>query len=241
MIEIIFSYLNRVKKQINSLISERSSDMYGTGELGNVYYGITNDQIPDFINFDKTIISPESSMPLVRPAHYKNLYIDEGVTLKSPGDWATILVQDTLYLRGNIDISNTHKGNYEKTSIVPDKLTRLLMYGETNYLVNEPFFITGGSNNPCFGNSNVGGGFTAIYYGNAYALTDTDKKGSVVSNLSTNVNVSGGSGNENTSGGCLIIAARNIVLTPSSRILNYGGDGSGTTALGIFCQYQMNN
>lgn len=242
MIEIIFSYLNRVKQRINSIIETGTSDMYGTGELGNVYYGPENSEtVPDIIPFDKKILNDKPVLPLARPAHYRNLFIDNGVVLSTIGDWGTILVNDTLYLRGEISASNSHSGGYKKTSIVPDQLPKLMMFGETTYLATSPFFITGGTGNPCFGNAVAGGGFVGIYYGVANVLTSINTIGSEIPRLTDtsggNVNVN--SGTTGNAGGCLIIAARNIAIAEEGVISSCGGTGNSTSNKGLFCQYKM--
>lgn len=245
MIEIVLSYLNRARKRINAIVETGTADMYGTGELGNVYYGRSNStDIPTVIDFDKTILSNNPSLPLTRPAQYKNLYVDEGVTLNSLSDWGTILVSDTLYLRGTISVSNVHNGAYAHTTIKPDNVSKLLIYGETNYLITEPFFITGGTGNPFFGNSQYGGGFVGAYYNKLNVLSsDEDVIGAQIPTLTTStdgsVNINGGtSGN---SGGCLLIAARNIAIAETGQIKCCGGEGNSTNTSisGLLCQYHM--
>ena len=112
------------------------------------------------------------------------------------------------------------------------------MFGETKYLVTEPFIITGGTNNPCFGNSDKGGGFTAIYFSSANHLASNNTIGENISDLQSFVNVLGGTTGV-SSGGCLIIAARNIAIAATGRIVNTGGDGTNAATAGLLCQYHM--
>lgn len=244
MIEIIFSYVNRIKNRINNIVQEGAIDMYGSGELGNVYYGSPSDSLPTFLTWDHVNRTQDYYyLPLTRNASFKNLYIDSGVYLASQREWTTITVKDTLYLRGALSASNTHSGAYFKTGVVPSFLPNLKAFGETNYLINEPFCITGGTNNPCFGNSQFGGGFLALYYTSAKALaSETDSVGADLPELNSYVNVKGGTLHDGTNhgcGGCLIIAARNVVIAPTGRIENYGNYGDTTAGAGLFCPYKI--
>ena len=238
MIEIIFSYLNRLKNRLQDITEESTVDVYGAGELGNVCYcaGISEENIPTILKWDKVFNNNTVyPIPFTRAAHFQNLYIDTGVTLQSYGESAVIVVNDTLYLRGAISCSNVHSGNYYYTPNMPQFLPKLQVYAETNFLPNTQFCITGGTGNPMFGNHSLGGGLCAVYYTDLLSLasssdtTDT----SDVPNLYTHANVRGGTGS-GLAGGCLIIAARNIAISSTGNFECYGGDGTGTNASGVF-------
>ena len=240
MIEIIFSYLNRLKNKLSTISKEGTVDMYGAGDLGNVCY-TANSTAPEFLKWDHVFNTGTTyPMPLTRAAHYKNLYIDTGVTLKSYSEVATIMVSDTLYLRGNISCSNTHTGKYYCTPNVPQYLTNLKIFGETNFLPSIPFCITGGTDNPIFGNHAAGGGLCAIYYTDLLSLASGSDRTDTTDNiqLSSYTNVNGGTGTS-TAGGCLIIAARNIAIASSGRFQCFGGNGTGTSKRGVLLDYNV--
>ena len=61
--------------------------------------------------------------------------------------------------------------------MVPDSWAKCQMMGEGNFLLNTPFFITGGTGNPIFGNSSRGGGCVVLYYTNLYDAAGVSRNG----------------------------------------------------------------
>lgn len=235
MIEVLIAKMNKVANRIVKISRAVRTDMYGDGSQGNVFYGTPGSEAPlmyetvyDNANFYR--------IPLNAPAHYKNLYIDEGTTLSTWGDYGTILVQDTLTLKGTISSANTHSGNYAASTNTPTVAYQLKMLGETTQLYTTNFFITGGTGNPAFGGGSVqGGGCLVVYY---TGLEDKEGR-DLGKNFGNCIQVNGGSGNATTSGGCLIIAARHIVLQDSSRLSVIGGDGQNADRAGLALTYKM--
>lgn len=234
MIEILFAKINKLKNILTKASESSSADVYGDGLLGNVFYGSASSDVPDGYN---TVYKSANSYDLLynAPCHYKNLYIDTNVTLKSMSDYITILVNDTLYLYGNISLSNSHAGKYEASQNIPTSYEQFVMYGESTPLINSNFFVTGGSGNSMFGNATNGGGCLVVYYSKLLDYNGVDRG----SNWGTSIKILGGSGATGNSGGCLLIAARNVVLGPSGSLDVSGGDNTNTQTKGISLLYKL--
>lgn len=234
MIELLFSKINRLKNVLTKASALSSVDMYGDGVLGNVFYGSPDSTVPS--GYDTVFNSANQYNVLYdSPLHYKNLYIDTNVSLGSMSDAVTILVNDTLYLYGNISLSNTHSGNYSASKNIPSSYEQFVMYGESSPLNKSNFFITGGAGNPMFGNASNGGGCLVVYYSNLKDSNGTDRG----TNWGTSLKLLGGSGQTGTAGGCLIIAARTVELGPAGSLDVSGGDNSNTTTKGISLMYKL--
>lgn len=238
MIEILLAKVNQLSNRLIKLSTATTSDLYGTGSLGNVFYGLPG-QAPDGV-YDTVYNNASTYRPTLNgPLHYKNLTISQNVSLLSWSDYLTIMVQDTLTLRGTISVANTHSGNYVKTAATPTYLEQIKMYGESRFLVDSDFFITGGTGNPAFGNSDKGGGCIAIYYDalkqDNENQTERDSWGTCLRYLGGSTSSAAGT----SSGGCVIIAARNIVIADTGHIDAYGGDNSNTNTAGIVLTYKL--
>lgn len=232
MIEVLFSKINQIANKITRISKTRGMDIYGAGIRGNVYYGKKEGQV--IPKGYETVYNTSDSyvIPFDGMLQYENLFIDTDVRLFGIGDFCTIYVNDTLTLRGCIDLSNTHSGNYSSSGSIPKSLTLIKMLGETEFLPNSDFYITGGTGNPYFGNSTYGGGFCGVYYSKAY-----DERNNELISIDSNLKVSGGTAAAvnapfGTCGGCLFVVARKIVLPDeitdtSGRILCCGGNASG--------------
>ena len=120
--------------------------------------------------------------------------------------------------------------------MVPDSWAKCQMMGEGNFLLNTPFFITGGTGNPIFGNSSRGGGCVVLYYTNLYDAAGVSRNG----NFGGQIQVyGGGNAGDNSSGGCLLIAARNIYLGNNGRIKCNGGNGTSSANPGMTLIYHQ--
>lgn len=236
MIEILLSKLNQIANKLSQVSAIASVDMYGDGSFGNVYYSYQPAGDPP-IGYEKQYIGRQTYyLPIYAPAHYKNLYIDANTTLTQHSDYATILVKENLYLNGTIDLSNKHSGRYAASPVVPDSWAKCQMMGEGNFLLNTPFFITGGTGNPIFGNNSRGGGCIVLYYTNLYDAAGVSRNG----NFGGQIQVyGGGNAGDNSSGGCLLIAARNIYLGNNGRIKCNGGNGTSSANPGMTLIYHQ--
>ena len=234
MIEVLFARINKLKNILVKASASSSADVYGDGVLGNVFYGTPDSTIPS--GYDSVFNSAnEYNMLYNCPLHYKNLYIDSNVTLKSMSDYVTILVNDTLHLYGNIYLANTHSGSYAASQNIPSSYEQFIMYGESTPLITSNFFVTGGKGNPMFGNASNGGGCLVVYYSKLLDYNGADRG----SNWGTSLKILGGSGSTGNSGGCLLIAARNVVLGPAGSLDVSGGDNTNTQTKGVSLMYKL--
>ena len=235
MIEILLAKMNQITNRLIRISNAQTNDLYGDGAAGNVFYG-TPASSPSTLY--QTIFNDKSEykFPLDTNAHYKNLYIDTGTTVKPWGDYCTILVQDKLTLAGSISVANTHSGAYSKTDIVPNVSYQLKMLGETTQLYNTNFFITGGTGNTLFGNGSAcSGGCIVVYYTNLKNEFGID----LGSNWGNSIRLLGGTNNVKTSGGCLLIAARNVILHSTGVLSAEGGNGESTANQGVQLLYKL--
>lgn len=217
MIELLLGKINKISNRLTDVSNMLNVDTYGNGSAGKVFYGLNHNHIPvgyDTVNAGKD----KYYFALNVNNQYDSLYIDEGTTLASMGDYTSLYVKNDLHLNGTLSISGTHSGTYVTTAYTPITAERIRMAGEYSFLLQTPFFITGGSGNSIFGgNSNSSGGCVIVYYANLF-----DENGnSRGTNWGNTINVLGApSGN---SGGCLLIAARNVYIGPNGHINSCGG------------------
>lgn len=238
MIEILLAKMNQITNRLVRISSAQQNDMYGDGAQGNVFYG-TPESSPSTLYETTFTDKTEYKFPLNTSSHFKNLYIDVGTTVKPWGDYGTILVQDKLNLAGTLSVSNTHTGAASKSDIVPDVEYQLRMLGETTQLYNTNFLLTGGSgtNNKIFGNSSsCSGGCIVIYYtslSNEFGVDLGENWGNSIKLLG------GGVSTVDSSGGCLLIAAKHVVLHSTGSISAEGGNAISTANKGISLIYKI--
>ena len=238
MIEILLAKMNQITNRLVKISNAQQNDMYGDGAQGNVYYG-TPESSPSTA-YETTFTNKTNyKFPLNTSSHFKNLYIDAGATVKPWGDFCTILVQDTLTIAGTLSVANTHTGNAVKSDIVPDVEYQLRMLGETTQLYNTNFILTGGSGSGVIGGgSSRSGGCIVIYYTTLTNAFGVD----LGENWGNSIRILGGTdSSENSSGGCLIIAAKKVILHSTGIISATGGDAALTRNQGISMLYKIGN
>lgn len=238
MIEILLAKMNQITNRLVRISNAQQNDMYGDGAQGNVFYGTPNSS-PSTTYETQFIDKTDYKFPLNTSSHFKNLYIDTGATVKPWGDYGTILVQDKLTLAGTLSVSDSHTGAAAKSDIVPDVEYQLRMLGETTQLYNTNFLLTGGSgtNNSIFGNgSSCGGGCIVIYYTKLTNEFGVD----LGENWGNSIRLLGGTDSSvDSSGGCLLIAAKNVILHSTGVISATGGNAISTANKGISLLYKI--
>jgi hypothetical protein len=253
MIFAVISKLQKLVRKLATLTTQQDTGYFGDGRLGNVFYGKTDDIVPD--DFETVCLNAtgEHYIPLRNAAQYENLYISAGSVLKSYGDYTVILVNDTLYLPGRISCDNTHANGVggetastgtfifnpdaTRSNNIPMSPAALSMFCKDNIIHRQPFIFTGGVYNtqlyaggdvtmPTTGAGNSGGNIF-LYYSTLLNTTNSE-----IPNIYFDVTGSTATYGLDTmdrAGGCLIIAARKIQIYSTTKFTATGGLTSGNT------------
>jgi len=259
MIAYILSKLNVIKNRVLRISNNMYHDLYGDGSLGDIYYGsdstAPNALLPadytQILNSEgywaqtntsairdksfKTTWHPTNTVEALHylptgRLYYNNLWIGPKTMLAARSDLAIIFVKDTLTLEQSwISSNSTHtisaRTTYNSNLTALPKLKSMV---ESSVIIQTPEFIYTGANGS--------GGSIFVYYNTAKVGPDLLRLKDANS-IKAYLSAPGGS-TDTSSGGCLIVCAKNIRIVdpetlPSPAIEAIGGTGNNIDKPGI--------
>ena len=254
MIELLFSKILQLNSRLNKIRSITATSLYGNAMMGSVVVAKPDDFPTDLPEAYTNQWTPSSGAAVMTEMEnrtkwltptgvynftqrgsqdFKNLYINTGCTLKMSGDYGIIRVQDTLTLKGTIDLSTCHAG---AVSISNTPASRSLIDSlNSSFILPEiGVFVTGGSGAPgIFDGGPVTGGVLAVFYTHLY----DEENHNLYDEIKPYVRLNGGS--SGNSGGCLFVMARKIVVSDNAAIDVHGGEGTSVENAGILFNNRM--
>lgn len=230
----------KLYRRIFNLTKSYESKMFGSGEMGNWYIGTSSANVPNGWN---SVILAEGAtyeFPLNWTLHFKNLIIDEDVTITSSLPYLMFSVKEKLIVRGTIQM-NEKGENYNNfasffpaptvgSSIDPYTLANLRIYLGNKVLNNSYDLLANGGNANSValsagGTVGGGGGLVVIYH-----KKDKFTNSSNQTPYNQGIHANGGK-TGNKGGGMIIIAAKETVVEETGVISADGGDGLGCISL----------
>lgn len=250
MNSIILTLAIKLYKKLLSFMKDYQSDIFGTGNLGDVYIGSDTDECPSGYSIWTPTSGNEYILPSTVVPHFNNLVIGTGCSLTSSTPYLFLYVKDTLRIKvgAKLHLDQKGDGSYTFSQFLPkpsigastDAYTSAclkLFLSNRDVRTNLDLSVCGG-NAPSgvalsgAGTSGGGGGLVCLYYKTGCFTGYDVNLGTTIDYGKDFVTANGGSSGS-VGGGMLFVFAKNIIIEYNSENTEHGvisangGDGLG--------------